>query len=41
MSDRLQLKTMCSGSCDQFKFWEIGDYILEIVQDRKIVAKED
>jgi len=29
-------KGMCSESRDLFKFWEISDYILEMVQDKDI-----
>jgi len=32
---------MCSESRDLFKFWVITDNILEMVQDRDIVAIED
>jgi len=38
--DILLPKEMCSESCDLFKFWEISDNILEMVQDRDIVAME-
>jgi len=34
-------KGMCSGSCDLFKFWEIADNILEMVQHGDTVAMED
>jgi len=38
MRDRLPLKSMCSGSRDFFKFWEMSDNVSETVQDRDIVA---
>ena len=34
----ITLKGMCSESCDLDKFGEINDNILEMVQDRDIVA---
>jgi len=38
MHDILPPKGMCSESCGLFKFWEISDNILLMVQDRGIVA---
>jgi len=40
MNDRLPPIWMFSGLCDLFKFWEISDNILEMVQDRDVVAME-
>jgi len=33
-------KEMCSGSRDLFKFWEISDNVLKMVQHRGKVAKK-
>jgi len=40
-NDRLPPKTMYSGSCDLFIFWEMTDNISEAVEDREVVAVED
>jgi len=37
----LPAKGLGSESRELFKFWEISDGILEMVQDRDVVAMED
>jgi len=41
MHDILHPKEMSSESRDLFKFWEINDNVLLMMQDRDVVALED